>query len=948
MEQPIKHSEIIQPGNPFADVEKGIKELLKQLTKLEAALKGGIANEISKLQKASISSQGGRAEISNAAKTYDEYSKKLNAVNNLKIKAAQVSDELLKSEIRLKEQARQRLKNLQDQVKVEGLAANSVDRMRVKMNSLIREYDRADASMRSKLEPRIKNYQRLITQAEQSTGRFQRQVGKYHAAFSQAGQALKSFALGIVGFTAVLSTGMRMIRNAVSTVLYFDQAMADVGAISRASVEDLSMLRQSAKELGATTKFTAVQVAGLQKNLALLGYTTTEILNSTNAILSLAAATGEDLAESALIAGAVLRAFNLDAREMTRVTDVMARSFTGSALNLNKFGDSMKMVAPVAFAFGFSVEETTALLGTLANAGFDASMAGTALRNIMLNLANTNGKLAKKLGGTVNTFDEFIPALIKLRDSGVKLNSVLEITDRRSVAAFSRFLAGAEFVRGFREELDRARGSADEMARKQLDTLNGDLIILRSAWDGLTIATRDNTDVNDTARGATQLLTEAIGEITPKAKEAESGFKKWFKEIKDGIVVALIPFWGQLKYIQKLLLWFEGRDKPLIETESTNVGLSEMEERLKIVAQEKALQELLDEQAMKEMEELSGEWLERQEKIDALRKIIDDYKKKTDNEEAERLKQKNEMAEAFADADAEREAAEIAQSDRLLQQDLKFTDEKYAAIDKANKEKEASDKEYQQFQQASMMQGLAGLDEFAKKRGIILNAQVLADQIRGLAQTIIALTVGTAKTAAVGFPQNIPLLIGFAGQVAGLISTLRSVKIGGTKYEKGGSGLIREIIESNITDRFSSGGSGMINNIVNNSIRKFYASGGSGELSKEGTILQGERHYSGGVNLGAIGEAERGEYFGIVNRPMTQFYRDDLPQVFETLNKGTFHNVFTRANELHETHNRTTLNQDPYTKKMYQLMKNQPAVYSDSDGNQVLLWPTGRKRVIRA
>ena len=88
----------------------------------------------------------------------------------------------------------------------------------------------------------------------------------------------------------------------------------------------------------------------------------------------------------------------------------MAVATTKSALDFTYLQNSMSTIAPVAHAFGFSIEETTALLGTLANSGFDASSAATATRNILLNLADSSGKLAQALGKPITSLDELAPA----------------------------------------------------------------------------------------------------------------------------------------------------------------------------------------------------------------------------------------------------------------------------------------------------------------------------------------------------------------------------------------------------------------------------------------------------------------------------------------------------------------------------------------------------------
>ena len=169
----------------------------------------------------------------------------------------------------------------------------------------------------------------------------------------------------------------------------FEQSMAKVKAVSGATGDEFKKLQDNAKELGRTTRFTASEVSALQLEYAKLGFSADEITQVTGATLNLAQATGSDLAQSAEVAGATLRAFGLNASETERVTDVMAASFSSSALDINSFQDSMKFVAPVAKAAGVSLEEATAMLGQLANNGIKGSNAGTSLRRILQEVAGT-------------------------------------------------------------------------------------------------------------------------------------------------------------------------------------------------------------------------------------------------------------------------------------------------------------------------------------------------------------------------------------------------------------------------------------------------------------------------------------------------------------------------------------------------------------------------------
>ena len=345
---------------------------------------------------------------------------------------------------------------------------------------------------------------------------------------SATGGATKSFgamAAGIAGATVALYALGKATSFAIRTGKDFEQGMANVKAISGATGQEFKALEANARKLGASTKFTATEVAGLQTEFSKLGFTATEINKVTKGTLALAAATGSDLAVSAEVAGATLRGFGLDASETGKVTDVMAKSFSSSALDMSKFSDSMKFVAPVAKMAGFQIEGTTAILGQLANAGLHGSMAGTALRSIFLKLADTNSALSKRLGGSVNSVEELIPALNKLKDEGVDLTEMLELTDKRAVTAFGVLLDGSDDVNTLAESLRNAGGAAQEMADIQLDTLEGRMTIMKSATEGLGIALFDHLapGLNSAVEGMTSLISTTTKwlEIPSSEKIAE-------------------------------------------------------------------------------------------------------------------------------------------------------------------------------------------------------------------------------------------------------------------------------------------------------------------------------------------------------------------------------------------------------------------------------------------
>jgi len=261
---------------------------------------------------------------------------------------------------------------------------------------------------------------------------------------------------------------------AVREFAMFEQSMAKVQAVSGATAKQLGELTDLSKQLGLTTRFTASEVANLELNYAKLGFSVDEIKQITEATLQLALATGEDLAQSAEVAGQTLRGFNLDASEMQRVVDLMANSFSSSALNLERFSVSMGKIAPVANAAGVSLEKTVALQSALVDSGVEASIAGTSLRRIFVELAT---------GGL--SYNE---AMEKIRNSSNKVTTATELFGKRAFAAAIILSDQGDKVAELTEKYEKSGGAAKKMADIMDKTLQGSLFKLKSAVEGLAIS----------------------------------------------------------------------------------------------------------------------------------------------------------------------------------------------------------------------------------------------------------------------------------------------------------------------------------------------------------------------------------------------------------------------------------------------------------------------------
>ena len=278
-----------------------------------------------------------------------------------------------------------------------------------------------------------------------------------------------------VGMSAAVTAPLAAIAaRSFGVAADFEQSMAKVAAVSGATGKQFQMLEQDAMRLGSATRFTATEVSGLQLEFAKLGFTSDEITKVTESTLALAQASGSDLARSAEVAGATLRGFGLEAEETGRVTDVMAASFSGTALDMESFADSMKYVAPVAKSAGLSIEQTTALLGTLANAGIKGSQAGTSLRRIISELGATGGDVSK--------------AIEDLAQKGLNLADAKDEVGRTAQSALLVLSKGTATTAELGEAFSNAQGKAKQMAGVMDDTSRGALARMQSAIEGAQIS----------------------------------------------------------------------------------------------------------------------------------------------------------------------------------------------------------------------------------------------------------------------------------------------------------------------------------------------------------------------------------------------------------------------------------------------------------------------------
>ena len=480
----------IAPKNVFENLEKGAIAAEKQVKLLENALRA--TKSAAALIKGGLSSV--KTGDTKSLQELNTLTKQANATAKTKLG---IDKELLAEKEKLRAANAAQNKSIKEELALANSQKGSLERVRLESKKLRNEKEKLNLTTKEG-NTRLKIINRTLDRNNKIIEKNATKLGKQKIAIGRYSNALRGLRTGLAQLGVSMGV-FALMRDSFNVIKDFEQAQANLASVLGVNVTEMKALTAQAKELGATTRFTASQVSELQVELAKLGFTQKQIQDMTAATLSLAEATGTELADAASVAGSTLNGFGLAATDTQRVVDVMAKSFSSSSLDMEKFKVAMAAVAPIAKTMGFSLEETTAMIGSLTDAGLDASTAGTSLRNMMLE--------ASKQGLT------WKEALDKVNNSTDKAGVALELFGKRGVAAGVILAENQDKVAGLTEKLDESEGAAAKMADTQRNTLGGALDLLRSAWEGLILSMDEAGGVGDTLRKGVVFLADNLGTI---------------------------------------------------------------------------------------------------------------------------------------------------------------------------------------------------------------------------------------------------------------------------------------------------------------------------------------------------------------------------------------------------------------------------------------------------
>ncbi|MEH7119080.1 phage tail tape measure protein [Neobacillus vireti] len=362
------------------------------------------------------------------------------------------------------------------------------------------------------------------------------------------GQTQRAFdAIGVAGkaITGLGMAGAAGLGVAIKTSMDFEAQLSRVGAIAGATGADLDALRKSAMELGASSSKSATEIAQGQEALAALGFTTKDILGAMPGVIAAAEASGSDMAQTAEVMASTLNIFGLSASKATDVADVLAKTANISAANLTDMQYAIKYAGPPAAALGVSLEDLSASIGIMTNAGMGGEQAGTTLRAALLSLLNPseqNSKLMTKMGIAVtDAKGNFVglSQLVKNLSTSMagmtetqKAANLAQLVGTESVSGMlSLMKAGPAEIDKMSNSLKNSAGVSAEAAAKMKDNLKGALNELSGSFETLLIT------IGTALTPAVQALASVVQSLLDKFNGLSPQMQKF---IAIGAAVAVV------------------------------------------------------------------------------------------------------------------------------------------------------------------------------------------------------------------------------------------------------------------------------------------------------------------------------------------------------------------------------------------------------------------------
>lgn len=444
-------------------------------------------------------------------------------------------------------------KELEATVKAYGENSASADRVRIAINN--------QKTAIANTEKQIEQYDAELQKANKYGDNFEDELNQMNDASNKTSDGftvMKGALASLVadGIQLAIRGFQQLITDTIETGMTFEKSMSKVQALSGATSDEMKLLSDTAKEFGKSTEFSASEASDALGYMALAGWNAQESVDGLGGVLDLASASGMELATASDMVTDYLSAFGLEAKDSSRLADVLAYSQANANTTAEQLGEAFKNCASVFNAGGQDVETTASLLAVLANQGIKGAEAGTQLSAVMRDMTSKMKNGAIQIGDTAvqvqdanGNYRDMTDILIDVEKategmgSAEKATALMSTFTARSIKGLNTILnAGVGEASSFEEQLRNCKDTASETAKTMRDNLGGDIKALESKIEGvkiqvyesLTPALRDS--VKELSGVVDSINWDKVGKELGQLAVKAVDFGKKIIENADGII----------------------------------------------------------------------------------------------------------------------------------------------------------------------------------------------------------------------------------------------------------------------------------------------------------------------------------------------------------------------------------------------------------------------------
>ncbi len=383
---------------------------------------------------------------------------------------------------------------------------------------------------------------------------FQKGLDQVESSWAAVGSKMTSVGASLTAAVTLPIVGIGVA--ATKAGLDFERVMNQITGVMRPTSDQMGELRQKALDMGAATVFSAGDAATAMLELGKAGFTTKQALEGVPQVLELAAASGLSMGDAAELSARTVAAFGLKISDLGHVNDVLAKAVNSSTLEITDLQTAFAYVGPIATGFGVSLEQVTASLAIMRDAGINAETSGRALREGLSRLANPTAPVTAVMGELgIKSFTDSNGALLglstiigMLNEKGLTAAQSLKLFgDAAGPGMFALVTQGQAALDNFTLSLHNSGGSAGAMASAMMQGLPGAFEQLKGSVETAFIAI---------SKALEPVLIPLINGLTQVVNFITTSVVPAFTALPLPVQTAIVAFLGILAAVGPLLVAF--------------------------------------------------------------------------------------------------------------------------------------------------------------------------------------------------------------------------------------------------------------------------------------------------------------------------------------------------------------------------------------------------------